>query len=77
MLTTRDYFDREIWWQANSGKPSIMFDNWIQLGPLCYYLPIIHSNELMEKDIYQLMLDGSWNEEVLRDIFPLEVCIIS
>lgn len=73
MLKARDYFDQEIWWQPNSGKSSIMFDNWTQLGALYYYLPISHSNELMEMNIDKLMQDDKWNEGKLRDIFSQEV----
>lgn len=49
MLEARDFIDQEIWWQPNCGHSSIMFDNWTHLGALCYYLPVSHSKELMQK----------------------------
>lgn len=73
MLRAKDSFDQEIWWQPNYGHIDIMFDNWTLLGILYFHLSISHSNEVMEKDVDQLILNGSWNENILRDIFPNDV----
>lgn len=73
MLRAKDSFDQEIWWQPNYGHIDIIFDNWTLLGVLYFHLSISHSNEVMEKDVDQLILNGSWNENMLRDIFPNDV----
>jgi len=68
MLQARDSIDKEIWWQPNNGSSSIMFDNWSQIGALLYCLPVSFSSYLDQEDISQLMIQGKWNEELLRHI---------
>lgn len=50
-----------------------MYDNWAQVGALFYHLPVSYSNEMMEKDVDQLLIGEKWNETKLRETFPKEL----
>lgn len=74
MLLARDDIDQQIWWEPRCGNSNIWFDNWTQLGALYYYLPVNYSINIYEEDVSQLMLPGRWNEDLVQQLFPDEVC---
>lgn len=74
MLQARDFFDQKIRWEIKGGHTSVWFDNWTQLGALYYYLPVSHSNNLVYEEVNQLIIQGHWNEELMLQLLPEDVC---
>lgn len=66
-------FDQEIWWEPRSGSANTWYDNWTQLGALCYVLPINHVMQEGLEDVKSLMLDDSWNVPMLNELLPSEI----
>jgi len=74
MLEARDCIDQQIWWEPKCGHSSVWFDNWTQLGALYYYLPVSHSNNFDFDEVNQLMIQGHWNEDLMLQLLPEDVC---
>ncbi|KAH0716705.1 hypothetical protein KY285_012736 [Solanum tuberosum] len=74
MLEARDCIDQQIWLEPKCGLSSVWFDNWTQFGALYYYLPVSHSNNFDVDEVYQLMIEGHWNEDLMLQLLPEDIC---
>lgn len=55
-----------------------MYDNWTLFGALYYHLVVSYFNEVMKKDMDQLLINEGWNESRLDTFFEWKVhCKVS
>lgn len=73
MLQAKDLEDHQILWKNRKGNSRQWFDNWITIG---YLYNIIHIRKDWD-DKYQyvrdLLLNRTWNENLINKIFLEEV----
>ncbi|XP_060211977.1 uncharacterized protein LOC132639556 [Lycium barbarum] len=73
MLRARDAIDHLIWWQLTMGSFLFWFDNWSGLGPLYFLTPPDFYCDENINNIDDVVIDGRWNENILRNCLPEEL----
>ncbi|WMV46066.1 hypothetical protein MTR67_039451 [Solanum verrucosum] len=68
MSNNKSQVEEHIIWKINSGTCSFWWDNWLGEGPLAHHTN--ESNRLNNNTISQYMLNGGWNETMVRQHAP-------
>lgn len=75
MLDCRDLVEHQILWQPKRGSTLFWFDNWIGLGLLYFVTPSDFYCDETVHNISDVVQDGAWDEDRLREILPKNLAI--
>ncbi|XP_019241016.1 PREDICTED: uncharacterized protein LOC109221004 [Nicotiana attenuata] len=73
MLECRDIIEHQIWWQPHMGSSLFWFENWTGMGSLYFVTPPDFVCDESIHNIYDVVCNGQWNEEKIREILPEEL----
>lgn len=69
----RDLIEHQIWWQVRSGDAHFQYDNWTGVGELYHATGPDHWCDESITQITEVVEQGCWNEEIVRDILYGEI----
>lgn len=75
MLECRDLIKHQIVWQPRMGSSLFWFDNWTGLGALYFFTPPDFYCDESVHNIYDVVQDGAWDEERIREILPEDLAM--
>ncbi|XP_070007763.1 uncharacterized protein [Nicotiana sylvestris] len=70
MLECRDIIEHQILWQLKMGSSLFWYENWTRLGALYFVTPSDFVGDEEVQNIYDVVIEGQWNEERIRGILP-------
>nr|XP_016502065.1 PREDICTED: uncharacterized protein LOC107820317 [Nicotiana tabacum] len=73
ILECRDIIEHQILWQPKMGSALFWFENWIGLGSLYFVTPPDFVCDESIHNIYEVVYDGQWDEENIREILPEDI----
>lgn len=69
----KDIIEYQIWWQLKSGNASFWYNNWAGVGSLYHASGPDHWCDESVKNIHELIENGQWKVDMLRDLLPDEL----